>query len=70
MKIGEVNPHAKSSFSDKISSLKKQQSMVANNSLIFLEFAEKCELLGITPEMVYRIADKKRQKKISLDSMK
>ena len=29
-------------------------------------FAHKCELIGVAPEMVFRIVDKKRDKKVSV----
>lgn len=29
-------------------------------------FAHRCELIGVTPEMIFRIADKKRDKKVSV----
>lgn len=32
----------------------------------FNYFAHKCELIGVTPEMVFRVADKKRDKKVSV----
>lgn len=43
---------------------------MAVQTLSFLQFADRCELLGITPEMVYRMADKNKQKKVALDTFK
>ena len=36
---------------------------------LFTLFAHKCEIIGVTPEMVFRITDKKRDKKVSVSSL-
>jgi hypothetical protein len=38
----------------------------ARHALLFTTFAHKCELVGISPEMIFRIADQKRDKKVSI----
>ena len=37
--------------------------------LVFTNYGHRCELIGVTPEMIFRIADKKRDKKVSTKSI-
>lgn len=55
-------------FSPKIAHYTRSQEQFAKNILAFLNFAHRCELVGLVPEMVFRIADKKRDKKVSANS--
>jgi hypothetical protein len=55
-------------FTPKINHYKESNQPFAKNILTFLLFAHRCEIIGITPEMVFRIADKKRDKKVGPNS--
>lgn len=57
-----------SAFSPRLSHYGRSQQPYAKTILAFLQFAHRCEILGLTPEMVFRIADKKRDKKVSVSS--
>ncbi len=55
-----------SSFTTKMNHYKACSKPFAKNMFLFTNFAHRCELIGVAPEMVFRIADKKRDKKIRL----
>ena len=55
-------------FTPKINHYKDSSQPFAKNVLSFLLFAHRCEIIGVTPEMVFRIADKSRDKKVGVGS--
>jgi hypothetical protein len=55
-------------FTPKINHYKESNQPFVKNILSFLLFAHRCEIIGVTPEMVFRIADKSRDKKVSVNS--
>jgi uncharacterized protein YeeX (DUF496 family) len=57
-----------SAFTPRINHYKQSKHDFAKNILSFLLFAHRCEIIGVTPEMVFRIADKQRDKKVRVNS--
>ena len=57
-----------SAFTPKINHYSTSGQNFAKRVLAFLNFAHRCELIGIAPEMIFRVADKKRDKKVSRGS--
>jgi hypothetical protein len=55
-------------FTPKINHYKQSKHEFAKNILCFLLFAHRCEIIGVYPEMIFRIADKKRDKKVGINS--
>lgn len=59
-----------SAFTPKIDKYHKSIEPFTKNILAFLNLAHRCEAVGLAPEMIFRIADKKRDKKVSCNSFK
>lgn len=60
-------PHT--AFTPKINHYTKAADPFAKNILALLNLAHRCELIGLAPEMIFRIADKKRDRKVSTNSL-
>lgn len=56
-------------FTPKLNHYRQSEEPFAQRVVQFLDFAHRCELVGICPEMVFRIADKKRDKSVSKASL-
>jgi hypothetical protein len=57
-------------FTPKLNRYRQSDELFAKKVVLFLEFAHRCELVGIYPEMVFRIADKKRDKSVKQENLK
>lgn len=56
-------------FSTRLEKFKNSPKPFSKHMLLFTFFAHRCEIIGVTPEMVFRIADKKRDKKVTVTSL-
>ena len=58
-----------SAFTPRLQKYSNNSRPFSKHIVTFTTFAHKCELIGISPEMIFRIADQKRDKKVSVSGI-
>ena len=53
-------------FTPRLQKYSNNSRPFAKHIVLFTTFAHKCELVGVSPEMIFRIADQKRDKKVGV----